>query len=54
VGPRAGLEAVEDRKVLKLPGIELRPSCPYPFAILTELSLIIKWPIIVEIINLSA
>jgi hypothetical protein len=28
VGPKAGLEAVEMRKILKLPGIEARPSSP--------------------------
>jgi hypothetical protein len=27
VGPRAGLDAVEKRKFLTLPGLELRPLC---------------------------
>jgi hypothetical protein len=28
VGPRTGLDAVEKRKILPLPGIEPRPSSP--------------------------
>jgi hypothetical protein len=28
VDPRAGLDAVENRKIFSLPGIELRPSTP--------------------------
>jgi hypothetical protein len=28
VGPRTGLDAVEETKFLPLPGLELRPLCP--------------------------
>jgi hypothetical protein len=38
VGPRAGLDAVEKRRILPLPGTEPQPSCPYPVAVPTELS----------------
>jgi hypothetical protein len=37
VDPRAGLDAMEKRKILPLPGIEPRPSRPYHVAIPTEL-----------------
>jgi hypothetical protein len=42
VSPRAGLDAVEDRKIRCLPGIEPRPSSPYPIAIPTELPGLLK------------
>jgi hypothetical protein len=42
VGPRAGLDTVETRKILLLPEIEPRPSIPQPVAISTELSRLIK------------
>jgi hypothetical protein len=32
VGPRAGLDAIKKRKIFPLPGIEPRPSSPYPIA----------------------
>jgi hypothetical protein len=38
VGFRDGLDAVEARKILPLPEIELRPSSSYPVTIPTELS----------------
>jgi hypothetical protein len=38
VGPRTGLDAVEKRKMLLLPGMEPWLSGSYPIAILTELS----------------
>jgi hypothetical protein len=38
VGPRAGLDVVEKRKIMPLPGIEPRQSSPYPVAMPTELS----------------
>jgi hypothetical protein len=37
VGPRTGLDEVERRRILPLPGLELRPLCP-PVAIPTALS----------------
>jgi hypothetical protein len=33
VGPTAGLDVVEERKNLSLPGLEPRPSSPKPVAI---------------------
>jgi hypothetical protein len=33
VGPRAGLDDVENRKFLTLPGLELRPPVVQPIAI---------------------
>jgi hypothetical protein len=30
MGPRAGLDAVEERKILPLPEFEARPSSPWP------------------------
>jgi hypothetical protein len=38
VSPRAGPHIMEERKIVPLPGIETRPSRPYPVAIPTELS----------------
>jgi hypothetical protein len=38
VGPRDCLDAVENRKILPLPGIELRLSNTHPVTIPTELS----------------
>jgi hypothetical protein len=39
VGPRAGLDAVEKRKILSVPEVEPRPSSPYSVAIPTELAI---------------
>jgi hypothetical protein len=36
-GPRAGLDAMEKRKILSVPEVEPRPSSPYCIAITTEL-----------------
>jgi hypothetical protein len=38
VSPSAGLDAMEKRKILHLPGIEPRPCSPWSVAIPTELS----------------
>jgi hypothetical protein len=38
VGPRVGLDAVEKRKILPVPGIETGPSSPEPVAAPSELS----------------
>jgi hypothetical protein len=38
VGPKDGLNVVERRQVLPMPGFKPRPSSPYPVAIPTELS----------------
>jgi hypothetical protein len=38
MGPRTGLDAMEKRKTLPLPGIEPRQSSQYPVIIPTELS----------------
>jgi hypothetical protein len=37
VGPRTGLDNVEMRKILPLPGLELEPLQPVPVAILIAL-----------------
>jgi hypothetical protein len=53
VDPRAGLDDVKKRKVLILPGLELRllgSSSPQPVAIPTELSRFPGWVIISIII----
>jgi hypothetical protein len=38
VGPRASLDTGVEKNLLLLPGIESRPSSPWPVAVLTELS----------------
>jgi hypothetical protein len=38
MGPRAGLDAVEKRKFLPLPGIERRPTSQHPISVPAELS----------------
>jgi hypothetical protein len=45
VGPRAGLDAVEKRKILPLPGIEPGPFSPQPdsFLLVPSLKVIIDF-----------